>query len=71
MKVIKEAWLLKCVDTDGFMCMQNTNTPKLYVSKASAQSAAEYHARQNNTVTIIHTPVKAFLVVEDELGEDF
>ena len=71
MRVIKEAWLLEGMGMGDFMYMQNTTTPKLYVSEKSAKSAAEYHGAHYNNGIIMYKPIKAFLVVEDELGEDF
>jgi hypothetical protein len=63
MKVIKEAWLLKDDESGMFKCMQNTNTPKLYVSETSAKREVKYQA--NNSLGK-YTAVKAFLVVESE-----
>ena len=60
-----------CVMMAGCANMQNTTTPKLYVSEKSAKSAAEYHGAHYNNGVILYKPVKAFLVVDDELGEDF
>jgi len=70
MQVIKEAWLLrvKCT-SDVYMLMQNTTTPKLYVSEASAKSAASYYAEHSNNGLLIHEPVKAFLVVDDSTDQ--
>lgn len=70
MRVVKEAWLLERQDSEKigeFMLMQNTTTPKLYVSEASAKSAADYHACQHNNGVIVYKPIKAFLVVEDDI----
>lgn len=67
MRVIKEAWLLAIPEVGGYMQMQNTTTPKLYVSEESAKLAATYYANAHNNGAVIHTPIKTFLVVEDDI----
>lgn len=67
MRVVKEAWLLEHQATGEFMLMQNTSTPKLYVSEKSAKSAAEYHGEYSNEGVVAYKPMKAFLVVEDDI----
>ena len=67
MQVIKEGWVLKHrVMLGEFMCTQNTNTPKMYISEKSAISSAKYHAEYSNDGVNVYKPVKAFIVVEGD-----
>ena len=67
MQVIKEGWLLKHRAMLGeFMCTQNTNTPKMYVSERSAINSATYHAECSNEGVSVYKPVKAFIVIEGD-----
>ena len=67
MQVIKEGWLLKHRANLGeFMCTQNTNIPKMYVTQRSAINSANYHAEYSNDGVTAYKPVKAFIVVEGD-----
>lgn len=64
MKVIKESWLLQDVNDEmTFKCMQNTSTPKLYVSEFSAKREVGYQERNQLGK---YKAVKAFLVIEGD-----
>jgi hypothetical protein len=69
MKVLKEAFIIE--DTGGmYMCAQNTQTPKLYASKASAQSAVDYYIGKDSLCNV-HVGYKikqVFLVLGDDDG---
>lgn len=74
MEVIKEAYLIQ--DSAGmFMCAQNTATPKLYASEASARSAVNYYLTKD-AIQGHHTGYKvkkAFIVitgVEDDSQQE-
>jgi hypothetical protein len=64
MQVIKEVWILKHMSLGEYKYAQNTDTPKLYVSEASATSSAKYHAQSENDGFVYFTPVKAYIVIE-------
>lgn len=67
MQVIKEGWVLKHrAELGEFMCTQNTTTPKLYVSEASAINSANYLARNSNDGVNLYEPVRAFIVIEGD-----
>jgi len=67
MRVIKEAWVLQHLAREvEFMCAQNTTTPKLYVSKQSADKGAQYHADYSTNGILEYKPVKAFIVIEGD-----
>lgn len=71
MKVLKEAYVVQYIldGEDGtYMCAQNTMTPKLYASKASAQSAIDYYIGKDSlcNVHVGYKVKKVFLVLGDE-----
>ena len=66
MQVIKEVWLLKNLEFSGYMCAQNTQTPKLFVSEKSAATSALANCNNNVLTT---KPVKAFIVIEGDQDE--
>lgn len=67
MQVIKEGWVLKHQAALGeFVCTQNTTTPKLYVSEASAINSANYLTRYSNDGVNVYEPVRAFIVIEGD-----
>ena len=67
MQVIKEGWVLKHRANLGeYMCTQNTNTPKMYITQKSAMYSAKYHAEYSNDGVNVYKPVKAFIVVEGD-----
>lgn len=67
MRVIKEGWMLRVQGTgDVYMLMQNTTTPKMYVSEKSAISSANYYAEYKSNGVVMHEPVKAYIVVEGD-----
>lgn len=73
MRVIKEAWVLedKCTGIrNSFLLAQGTSLPKMFISEATAKSGAAYWGKHYNNATIIHKPVKVYLVTEDEVIED-
>jgi hypothetical protein len=49
-----------------FMCTQNTNTPKMYITQKSANNSANYHAEHTNDGVSVYKPVKAFIVIEGD-----
>jgi hypothetical protein len=73
MKVIKEAWVLKenyKGMQNSFLLAQGTSLPKMFISEATAKSGAAYWGKHYNNGTIIHKPVKVYLVTEDEVMQD-
>lgn len=69
MQVVKETWLLRNLFDNAFMCGQNTTSFKLYASEHSAISSADYFSTHHAQGRIVYEPVKAFIVIEDEIGE--
>jgi hypothetical protein len=67
MRVIKESWLLQEVQSGVFKCMQNTSTPKLYVSETSAKREVKIQNGDNGPK---YKLVKAFLVIEETPAQD-
>lgn len=43
MKVIKEGYVLYNISDSTYLCMQNTQTPKVYASRKKAEGSASYH----------------------------
>ena len=64
MRVVKEVWMLGNVFGD-YMCGQNTQTPKLYVTETSATSSADYYHIHHTQGRLIYKPIKAYIVIED------
>jgi hypothetical protein len=70
MRVIKEAWVLEEAHKGHFLLAQGTSLPKMFISEATAKSGAAYWGKHYNNGTIIHKPVKVYLVTEDEVIDD-
>ena len=70
MRVVKEAWLLEEKPLGTFLLAQGTSLPKMFISEATAKSGASYWGKHYNNGTIIHKPVKVYLVTEDEVMQD-
>lgn len=66
MRVIKEGWVLQHVNSGLFVNSQNTTIPKLYYSEFSAAKSNELLAKRGNDGILMHTPVKAYLVIEED-----
>ncbi len=65
MKVIKEGYVLYNIVSDKYVCMQNTQTPKVYASKQKAIESAGYRYVDNSPEFKIE---KVFLVIGEDDG---
>lgn len=67
MKVLKEAWFLETVTSNGdvtFKLAQNTSVPKAYATRSSCMRELNYLHRNNSVKD--GRVVKGYMVVEDE-----
>jgi len=70
MQVIKEVWVLRHHTHNTYKCAQNTATPRLFASEATAVSSAAYDVRHSNGILEAHLPVRAYIVIDDEVQEN-
>ncbi len=66
MKVIREGYVLYNTERHNYLCMQNTQTPKVYASKKKAEDGAAYHSQYDANAPDFKIE-KVFLVA----GEDY
>lgn len=66
MKVIREGYVLYNISYGTYLCMQNTQTPKVYASRKKAEEGASYHGVDQGAPYF--KIEKVFLVVGEDDG---